>query len=110
MRRSWRYAVDCGYNAQVQHKGCFQVGGPGAIEWTSSEEDSVNRQQANDAYKMYLFIAAGSSAVGAQIGTPGSAEDTQSLSERWIPPPPPCKVLKSRTNRRVESAKYGSHG
>jgi hypothetical protein len=54
----------------------MSLGGPGAIEWTSSEEDSVNRY-ANEmmAAGVAIFIAAGNSAVSAQIGTPGSAED-----------------------------------
>ena len=54
----------------------MSLGGPGAIEWTSSEEDSVNRY-ANEmmAAGVAIFIAAGNNAVSAQIGTPGSAED-----------------------------------
>jgi hypothetical protein len=54
----------------------MSLGGPGPIEWTSSEEDSVNRM-ANEMVRagIALFIAAGNSAVSAQIGTPGSAED-----------------------------------
>ncbi len=54
----------------------MSLGGPGAIEWTSSEEDSVNRQ-ANEMVRagIALFIAAGNNGVSAQIGTPGSAED-----------------------------------
>ena len=54
----------------------MSLGGPGAIEWTSSEEDSVNRQ-ANKMVSagISLFIAAGNNGVSAQIGTPGSAED-----------------------------------
>ena len=54
----------------------MSLGGPGAIEWTSSEEDSVNRY-ANEMVRagIALFIAAGNIAVSAQIGTPGSAED-----------------------------------
>ncbi|MGB2156608.1 MAG: S8 family serine peptidase, partial [Candidatus Poseidoniaceae archaeon] len=54
----------------------MSLGGPGAIEWTSSEEDSVNRY-ANEMVRagIALFIAAGNSAISAQIGTPGSAED-----------------------------------
>jgi hypothetical protein len=54
----------------------MSLGGPGAIEWTSSEEDSVNRY-ANEmmAAGVAIFIAAGNTAVSAQIGTPGSAED-----------------------------------
>lgn len=54
----------------------MSLGGPGAIEWTSSEEDSVNRQANNMTRAgIALFIAAGNSFVSAQIGTPGSAED-----------------------------------
>jgi serine protease AprX len=54
----------------------MSLGGPGSIEWTSSEEDSVNRM-ANEMVRagVALFIAAGNNAVSAQIGTPGSAED-----------------------------------
>lgn len=54
----------------------MSLGGPGVIEWTSSEEDSVNRM-ANRMMEenVALFIAAGNSFVSAQIGTPGSAED-----------------------------------
>ena len=48
----------------------------GAIEWTSSEEESVNRM-ANEMMRagVSLFIAAGNSGGTATIGTPGSAED-----------------------------------
>ena len=61
------------YNTKI---ASMSLGGPGAIEWTSSEEDSVNRQ-ANEMVRagIALFIAAGNSFVSAQIGTPGSAED-----------------------------------
>ena len=54
----------------------MSLGGPGAIEWTSSEEESVNRM-GNEMMRegVALFIAAGNSALSAQIGTPGSAED-----------------------------------
>ena len=54
----------------------MSLGGPGPIEWTSSEEDSVNRQ-ANEMVRagIALYIAAGNSAGPATIGTPGSAED-----------------------------------
>ena len=54
----------------------MSLGGPGAIEWTSSEEESVNRM-GNEMMRegIALFIAAGNSAVSFQIGTPGSAED-----------------------------------
>ena len=54
----------------------MSLGGFGLIEWTSSEEESVNRM-ANEMVRpgVPLFIAAGNAAVSAQIGTPGSAED-----------------------------------
>ena len=54
----------------------MSLGGFGAIEWTQDEEESVNRM-ANEMVRngIALFIAAGNSAVSAQIGTPGSAED-----------------------------------
>ena len=54
----------------------MSLGGFGLIEWTSSEEESVNRM-ANEMVRngIALFIAAGNSAVSGQIGTPGSAED-----------------------------------
>lgn len=54
----------------------MSLGGFGAIEWTSDEEESVNRM-ANEMVRngIALFIAAGNAAVSAQIGTPGSAED-----------------------------------
>ena len=61
------------YNTRI---ASMSLGGPGAIEWTSSEEDSVNRQ-ANAMVRagIALYIAAGNNAISAQIGTPGSAED-----------------------------------
>jgi len=54
----------------------MSLGGVGLIEWTSAEEESVNRM-ANEMVRsgVALFIAAGNSAVSGQIGTPGSAED-----------------------------------
>ena len=61
------------YNTRI---ASMSLGGPGPIEWTSSEEDSVNRQ-ANEMVRagIALFIAAGNSAGPGTIGTPGSAED-----------------------------------
>ena len=61
------------YNTRI---ASMSLGGPGAIEWTSSEEDSVNRQ-ANEMVRagIALYIAVGNNGVSAQIGTPGSAED-----------------------------------
>ena len=54
----------------------MSLGGPGLIEMTSAEEESVARM-ANEMVRsgIALFIAAGNSALTAQIGTPGSAED-----------------------------------
>ena len=54
----------------------MSLGGFGLIEWTSSEEESVNRM-ANEMVRsgVALFIAAGNNGVTAQIGTPGSSED-----------------------------------
>jgi len=54
----------------------MSLGGFGLIEWTSSEEESVNRM-ANEMVRsgVALFIAAGNNGVAAQIGTPGSSED-----------------------------------
>ena len=48
----------------------MSLGGPGAIEWTSSEEESVNRM-GNEMMRsgIALFIAAGNNGVGFQIGT-----------------------------------------
>ena len=75
--------VMAGMEWTVDHRHDFNIraasmslGGPGAIEWTSSEEESVNRM-GNEMMRegVALFIAAGNSAVTAQIGTPGSAED-----------------------------------
>ncbi len=54
----------------------MSLGGPGVIEMTSAEEESVARM-ANEMVRsgIALFIAAGNNAISAQIGTPGSAED-----------------------------------
>ena len=54
----------------------MSLGAFGIIEWTSSEEDSVNRMANEMVYNdITLFIAAGNSAGRGTIGTPGSAED-----------------------------------
>jgi hypothetical protein len=75
--------VMAGMQWTVDHRFEFNIraasmslGGPGIIEWTSSEEDSVNRY-ANEMVRsgIALFIAAGNTAGPGQIGTPGSAED-----------------------------------
>ncbi|MDP6888511.1 MAG: S8 family serine peptidase, partial [Candidatus Thalassarchaeaceae archaeon] len=54
----------------------MSLGGPGPIEMTSAEEESVARM-ANEMVRagIALFIAAGNSAGPSTIGTPGSAED-----------------------------------
>ena len=71
--REWTGEKRYEYNIRA---ASMSLGGPGAIEWTSSEEDSVNRY-ANEMVRagIALFIAAGNNGVSAQIGTPGSAED-----------------------------------
>jgi hypothetical protein len=70
-----QWTVDNRYQFNIR-AASMSLGGPGAIEWTSSEEDSVNRY-ANEMVRagIALFIAAGNNGVSAQIGTPGSAED-----------------------------------
>ena len=75
--------VMAGMEWTVEKKHVFNIraasmslGGPGAIEWTSSEEESVNRMgNRMMAEGIALFIAAGNSAGPGTIGTPGSAED-----------------------------------
>jgi subtilisin family serine protease len=54
----------------------MSLGGLGVSEWTSSEQESINRM-ANEMMRSGIatFIAAGNTAFSAQIGTPGSAED-----------------------------------
>ncbi len=70
-----QWAVDHRFEFNIR-AASMSLGGPGPIEWTSSEEDSVNRY-ANEMVRagIALFIAAGNSAVSGSIGTPGSAED-----------------------------------
>ena len=73
--RGMEWTVDNRYQFNIR-AASMSLGGPGAIEWTSSEEDSVNRY-ANEMVRsgIALFIAAGNNGVSAQVGTPGSAED-----------------------------------
>jgi hypothetical protein len=70
-----KWTVDHRYQFNIR-AASMSLGGPGPIEWTSSEEDSVNRY-GNEMVRsgIALFIAAGNNGVSAQIGTPGSAED-----------------------------------
>ena len=70
-----QWTVDYRYEFNIR-AASMSLGGPGVIEWTSSEEDSVNRMSNRMvAAGITMLIAAGNSAVSAQIGTPGSAED-----------------------------------
>ncbi len=70
-----QWTVDQRYEFNIR-AASMSLGGFGLIEWTSSEEDSVNRM-ANEMVRngVALFIAAGNSATRGSIGTPGSAED-----------------------------------
>jgi len=70
-----QWTVDHRYEFNIR-AASMSLGGPGPIEWTSSEEDSVNRY-ANEMVRagITMLIAAGNSFASAQIGTPGSAED-----------------------------------
>ncbi|MGB0151008.1 MAG: S8 family serine peptidase [Candidatus Poseidoniaceae archaeon] len=70
-----QWTVDYRYEYNIR-AASMSLGGPGAIEWTSSEEDSVNRM-SNEMVRagITMLIAAGNNAVSAQIGTPGSSED-----------------------------------
>ena len=73
--RGMEWTVDNRYQFNIR-AASMSLGGPGLIEWTSSEEDSVNRY-ANEMVRsgIAMFIAAGNNGISAQIGTPGSAED-----------------------------------
>ena len=70
-----QWTVDHRYEFNIR-AASMSLGGFGLIEWNSAEEDSVNRM-ANEMMRsgIALFIAAGNSAIAAQVGTPGSAED-----------------------------------
>ena len=70
-----QWTVDHRYEFNIR-AASMSLGGPGPIEWTSDEEDSVNRY-ANEMVRagITMLIAAGNSVASAQIGTPGSAED-----------------------------------
>ena len=70
-----QWTVDHRYEFNIR-AASMSLGGPGPIEWTSDEEDSVNRY-ANEMVRagITMLIAAGNSFASAQIGTPGSAED-----------------------------------
>ena len=70
-----QWTVDHRYEFNIR-AASMSLGGPGPIEWTSDEEDSVNRY-ANEMVRagITMLIAAGNSFASAQIGTPGSAVD-----------------------------------
>ena len=74
----------------------MRLGGPGPIEWTSAEEDSVNRY-ANEMVRagISMLIAAGNSAATATIGTPGGAEDV---------------ITVGALNKNTAIAEYSSQG
>ena len=58
-----QWTVDHRYEFNIR-AASMSLGGPGAIEWTSSEEDSVNRY-ANEMVRagVAMFIAAGNNGV-----------------------------------------------
>ncbi len=74
----------------------MSLGGPGPIEWTSAEEDSVNRY-ANEMVRagITMLIAAGNSAAPGTIGTPGGAEDV---------------ITVGALNKNTAIAEYSSEG
>lgn len=74
----------------------MSLGGPGPIEWTSAEEDSVNRY-ANEMVRagISMLIAAGNSAATGTIGTPGGAEDV---------------ITVGALNKNTAIAEYSSQG
>ena len=74
----------------------MSLGGPGPIEWTSAEEDSVNRY-ANEMVRagISMLIAAGNSAAPGTIGTPGGAEDV---------------ITVGALNKNTAIAEYSSEG
>ncbi len=74
----------------------MSLGGPGPIEWTSAEEDSVNRY-ANEMVRagISMLIAAGNTAGPGTIGTPGSAEDV---------------ITVGALNKNTAIAEYSSEG
>ena len=69
-----QWTVDNRYQFNIR-AASMSLGGFGAIEWTSSEEDSVNRY-ANEMVRagITMLIAAGNTAGPGTIGTPGSSE------------------------------------
>ena len=90
-----QWTVDYRYEYNIR-AASMSLGGPGPIEWTSSEEDSVNRF-ANEMVRagISMLIAAGNSAAPATIGTPGGAEDV---------------ITVGALNKNTAIAEYSSQG
>ena len=90
-----QWTVDYRYEYNIR-AASMSLGGPGPIEWTSDEEDSVNRF-ANEMVRagISMLIAAGNSAGPGTIGTPGSAEDV---------------ITVGALNKNTAIAEYSSEG
>lgn len=90
-----QWTVDHRYQYNIR-AASMSLGGPGPIEWTSSEEDSVNRY-ANEMVRagISMLIAAGNSAAPGTIGTPGGAEDV---------------ITVGALNKNTAIAEYSSEG
>jgi len=70
-----QWTIDNRYQFNIR-VASMSLGAFGVVEWTSSEEDSVNRMANEMVYNdITLFIAAGNTAGRGTIGTPGSSED-----------------------------------
>ena len=83
-----QWTVDNRYKFNIR-AASMSLGGPGPIEWTSAEEDSVNRAGIS------MLIAAGNSAAPGTIGTPGGAEDV---------------ITVGALNKNTAIAEYSSEG
>ena len=90
-----QWTVDHRYEFNIR-AASMSLGGPGPIEWTSAEEDSVNRY-ANEMVRagISMLIAAGNSAAPGTIGTPGGAEDV---------------ITVGALNKNTAIAEYSSEG
>ena len=90
-----QWTVDHRYEYNIR-AASMSLGGPGPIEWTSDEEDSVNRY-ANEMVRagISMLIAAGNTAGPGTIGTPGSAEDV---------------ITVGALNKNTAIAEYSSEG
>ena len=90
-----QWTVDNRYQFNIR-AASMSLGGFGAIEWTSSEEDSVNRY-ANEMVRagITMLIAAGNTAGPGTIGTPGSSEDS---------------ITVGALNKNTAIAEYSSEG